>query len=51
MKTVKEVANILKVHFRTIYVWIKQGKIKTVKIGKSHYISEAEVEKILKNGL
>ena len=50
MKTIEEVASIFKVHFRTIYSWIKQGKIKSVKVGRRHYITEEEVERIKREG-
>lgn len=51
MKTVEEVASIFKVHFRTIYSWIKQGKIKSVKVGRRHYVADEEVERIKREGI
>ena len=50
MKTIEEVASIFKVHFRTIYAWIKQGKVKSVKVGRRHYITDEEVERIKREG-
>ena len=51
MKTIKEVASIFKVHFRTVYAWIKQGKIQAQKYGRKHLISDEEVERIKRQGL
>ena len=50
MKTIEEVASIFKVHFRTIYAWIKHGKVKSVKVGRRHYITDEEVERIKREG-
>ena len=51
MKTVEEVASYFKVHFRTVYYWIRNGKIKAVKVGRRHYITDDEFEFVKKNGL
>jgi excisionase family DNA binding protein len=51
MKTVEEVASYFKVHFRTVYYWIKNGKINAVKVGRRHYITQEEIDYIKKNGL
>jgi len=49
MNTVKETAAIFGVHWQTIRNWIKDGKIKAVRIGKTIRITEEEIERI-RNG-
>lgn len=51
MKTVKEVAEIFNVYFRTVHLWIKQGKIKATQVGRKYLISEEEIDFVKKNGL
>lgn len=51
MKTIEEVVEIFKVHFRTVYLWIRKGQIKAVKIGKRFYIKDEEISYIQENGL
>lgn len=51
MKTIEEVVEIFKVHFRTVYLWIRKGQMKAVKIGKRLYVSDEEVDFVKKNGL
>lgn len=46
MLTVKEVANILKVHEMTIFRHLKNGSIKGIKMGNIWRISEQELERI-----
>ena len=41
--TPKEVAELWKVTRRTVYEWIKQGRIKACKIGDTVRIPEAEL--------
>lgn len=50
MYTVKEVAEILKLHFRTVERLVREGKIRSVKIGGAYRITEEEVERIKKEG-
>lgn len=47
----KEVAKLLGVHEKTIYFWIKQGYIKSIRLGRNYKVEESEVEYIKKNGL
>ncbi len=44
---VKEVADIMRRHPRTIYRWIEEGYIKAVKVKGCYRISEEEVRRIL----
>ena len=48
MYTVREVAEILKLHYDTVRRKIKAGQIKAVKIGGTIRISEEEVERLKK---
>lgn len=45
--TPQEVADKLKVNLRTIYRWIREGKLKAVKIVGGWRISEADLNKML----
>lgn len=51
MNKVEDVASIFNVHFRTVYLWIRSGQIKAVKIGKRFYIKDEEIAYIQENGL
>lgn len=45
-----EVANIFKVSRKTIFQWIKTGKIKAVKVGRNYVIlNSAIIDKLGKN--
>jgi len=44
MKTVNEIAKELRVSKQTVYKWVKQGKVKAVKIDKAIRIPESELE-------
>lgn len=47
MYTIKEVANILRMHPITIYKYCEKGKIKGVKIGNVWRVSQKEIERLL----
>lgn len=51
MKTVQEVADFFNVYFRTVYNWIRQGKIKAIRVGRKYMISDEEFERIKNNGI
>ena len=51
MKTVKELAEYLRVESHAVLRWIKQGKIKAFKFGKDWRIPGEEFEFIISNGL
>ncbi len=42
--TRKEVAEILRTDAKTVYIWIKQGKLKATRIGRKWLITEASVK-------
>ena len=44
MKTIKEVAKEMRVSTNTVYKWVKQGKLRAVKIDKVIRIPESELE-------
>ena len=49
---VKEAASILNVDRRTIWRWIKKGRIQAIRLPSGRYrIPEGEVVKILREGL
>jgi len=45
--TPQEIAEKLKINIRTVYLWIRQGKIKAIKIGDLWRISETELNHLL----
>lgn len=47
--TTEQVANILQVHPFTILKFIKEGKLKGVKLGRVYRIKESEVHEFLEN--
>jgi len=46
--TPQEVASKLKINIRTLYRWMREGKINAVKIGNIWRISEIELNRVLK---
>ena len=48
--TIKEACSILDITRQTLYNWIKIGMIKSIKIGRTPYISKKEMDYIFKNG-
>lgn len=46
MKTKKELCEIFKVSIGTVNNWIKNGKIKAVKIGRAVRVPDEEVERL-----
>ncbi len=48
--TLNEVADALKLTRRTLYTYIKQGKLKAVKIGKYWRVSEADLREFISTG-
>ena len=50
-KTVKEVAQELQLSERYIHLLIKQGKIASVKYGRTRRIPESELERIKTEGI
>lgn len=51
MLETKKVANELGVNPKTVWLWIKQGRIKAIRLGKNFKVSEEELDYIKKNGL
>ena len=47
----KQIAKELNVNERTIWVWIKQGRIKSIRIGRNFKIDEKELQYVMQNGL
>lgn len=46
--TVKQVAKLLQVHWQTILNYIKNGKLKAVKLGKGYRIKKEELDNFIK---
>lgn len=51
MLSLKETANRLGIHWKTVRTYCLEGKIKATKIGRDWKISEEEVNYIKQNGL
>lgn len=47
MLTLKEVAQILKVHHLTVYEWVKAGKLRAYKLGRVYRVAEKDLEVFL----
>jgi len=45
--TVPQVAEMLKVHRRSVARWIQAGELRAVKLGNRYRISEEDLEKFL----
>lgn len=45
--TVKEIAQILKMHEFTIHRWFRTDKIKGTKIGKQWYMKESDLKELI----
>ena len=50
MLSVKETADLFGVTKRTIFRWIKSGKMKSVKIGRTVRIKESEIKRVIGEG-
>jgi len=48
---VKEAAELLAVSVSTLYVWMAEKKITTVKLGKSTRFAASEIERIQREGV
>jgi len=48
--TPKEVSEKLKLNIRTVYKWIREEKLKAVKLGDVWRIPESEIKRLLKSG-
>ena len=46
--TVEQVAELLQVHWQTILNYIKNGKLKAVKLGKGYRIAKSALDEFLK---
>lgn len=47
--TLREVETIVKVSQRTLYNWIKSGKLKAKKVGGQYRVSPKTIEELLKD--
>lgn len=48
--TLDEVAEVLKITRRTLYTYVKEGKLKAVKIGREWRVSEAALQDFIDKG-
>lgn len=45
--TPQQVAEKLQLNIRTVYKWIREGKLKAIKVGDLWRISESELERFI----
>jgi acetyl-CoA synthetase len=45
--TVQEIAKMLKVHEQTVFRWIREGKLESVKIGSNLRITQEQLNKFI----
>ena len=48
--TLNEVVDMMHVSRQTVYLWIRNGKLKSKKIGRSWWVSEEVLDDFVKNG-
>jgi len=48
--TPQQVAEKLQINIRTVYKWIREGKLKAIKVGDLWRISETELKRFVENG-
>ena len=50
--TLQEVADGIGVHYQTVRTWMKEGRLKVSKVGKSYRVPESELKRLLEtNGV
>lgn len=47
--TVEQVAEMLQVHWQTVLNYIKNGKLKAVKLGKGYRVQKQALDEFIKN--
>ena len=47
--TVQEVADLLQIHWQSVLNYIKNGKLKALKLGKGYRISQEALDEFIKN--
>jgi excisionase family DNA binding protein len=47
MYKLKDIRAMLNVSRNTLYSWIKQGKLKSVKIGRHHFVKEEDLQRLI----
>ena len=45
---VKEVAELLKLNILTVYEYVRDGKLKAIRFGRSYRIEEKDLEKFIR---
>ena len=50
MLSVKETAELFGVTKRTVFRWIKSGKMKSVKIGRTVRVKKSEIDRLIGEG-
>ena len=48
--TLEEIAELLHITRRTLYTYVKEGKLKAVKVGKYWRVTEKNLEEFLNKG-
>lgn len=45
--TIKEVSELFKVAYLTVYRWIKQGKLNAFRVGKKYMIKKSDIDALI----
>lgn len=48
--TIDEVSAILKVHFQSVYTWLRDGRLKGIRVGVQWRVRREDLEDFLKRG-
>lgn len=49
--TVEQVSELLQVHWQTVLNYIKNGKLKALRLGKGYRIQKEDLDEFIKNNL
>ena len=50
MFTIRETAKLLRMHYKSVYRWSDEGKIRTVRIGHKVLVKASEIERLVREG-
>ena len=45
--TLQEIADKLKVHYRTVYRWVQDGKLEAYQFGQDYRVKASDIEKFI----
>jgi excisionase family DNA binding protein len=45
--TVQEISKMLKIHEQTIFRWIREGKLESIKVGRNQRVTKEQLDNFL----